>query len=198
MAGYRPPHVGRITRRTFIGTTAIVVLGPVVDAQRAAGPAGLDRKTLTAAVDGIIPAGETMPAASAAGAVGYIERLAAREPELAQQFSRALAALGAGFSGFSEPQQVEALRTLERTDPPAFAALRDAVYEAYYTNPPSGRDWATPSGRARRRRRLSTPFDPAPLARVQQLPKMYRETLIDAARIAPTSSSSAPARRVRH
>ena len=42
----------------------------------------------------------------------------------------AVRTLGAGFSGFSQPQQVEALRTLERADLPAFAALRDAVYEA--------------------------------------------------------------------
>jgi hypothetical protein len=164
-----------ITRRTFIGTTAIVVLGPIVDAQRAAGPAVLDRKTLTAAGDCIIPAGETMPPASAAGAAGYIERLAAREPELAQQFSRALAALGAGFSGFSEPQQVEALRTLERTDLPAFAALRDAVYEAYYTNPAIWPRLGYTFRKGPKKTAALASFDPAPLARVQQLPKMYRD-----------------------
>ena len=164
-----------ITRRTFIGTTAIVVLGPVVDAQRAAVSSGLDRKTLTAAADCIIPAGETMPPASAAGAAGYIERLAAREPELTLQFSRALAALGAGFSGFSEPQQVEALRTLERTDLPAFAALRDAVYEAYYTNPVVWPRLGYTFRKGPKKTANLESFDPAALARVQQLPKLYRD-----------------------
>lgn len=170
-----------ITRRTFIGTTAIVVLGPVVDAQRApdtagmAGMAGIDRKTLSAAVDCIIPAGDSMPSASAAGAVGYLERLAAREAELAQQFGRALAALGAGFSGFSETQQVDAMRTLERTDLPAFAALRDAVYEAYYTNPAIWPRLGYTFRKGPRKTAALDPFDPGQLTRVQQLPKMYRD-----------------------
>jgi hypothetical protein len=170
-----------ITRRTFLGTTAIVVLGPVVDAQRApdvvgmAGMAGIDRKALTAAVDCIIPAGDRMPSASAAGAVRYLERLAAREAELAQQFSRALAVLGAGFSGFSEAQQVEAMRTLERTDAPAFAAFRDAVYEAYYTNPVIWPRLGYTFRKGLRKTAALDPFDPGQLARVQQLPKMYRD-----------------------
>ena len=100
----------------------------------------------------------------------YIERLSAREPELAQQFGRALAALGAGFAGFAEPEQVEALRTLERTDPPAFAALRDTVYEAYYTNPAIWPRSATRSARAQEDGR-SRAVRPRQLARVQQLPR---------------------------
>ena len=167
-----------ITRRTFIGTTAIVVLGPVVDAQRAPdvpGLAGIDRKTLTAAVDCIIPPSDRMPSASAAGCVGYLERLAAREAELAQQFGRALAALGAGFSGLSETQQVEAMRRLETTDVPAFAALRDAVYEAYYTNPAIWPRLGYTFRKGPRRTADLDPFDPGQLARVQQLPKMYRD-----------------------
>ena len=95
-----------ITRRTFIGTTAIVVLGLVVDAQRAAVPAGLDRKTLTAAVDCIIPGGRD----DAAGVGGRRHRVhraprVARTGKPAQQFSRALAALGAG-SGY-RPHSVQ-------------------------------------------------------------------------------------------
>ena len=167
-----------ITRRTFLGTTAIVVLGPVVDAQRApdvAGVAGIDRKALTVAADCIIPAGDRMPSASAAGAVRYLERLAAGEAELAQQFSRALAVLGAGFSGFSEAQQVEAMRTLERTDAPAFAAFRDAVYEAYYTNPVIWPRLGYTFRKGPRKTAALDPFDPGQLARVQQLPKMYRD-----------------------
>jgi hypothetical protein len=175
---YRPAMSDEITRRTFIGTTAIVVLGPVVDAQRApdvAGVAAIDRKTLTAAADCIIPSAEKMPSASAAGAVGYIERLAVREPEVAKQFSRALTSLGAGFAGLSEAQQIEALRALERTDPPAFAALRDAVYEAYYTNPAI---WPRLGYTFRKGPKTTAdldPFDAGQLARVRQLPKMYRD-----------------------
>jgi hypothetical protein len=172
---YRPPMSDEITRRTFIGTTAIVVLRPVVDAQRAPDVPGIDRATLTAAVDCLIPASDRMPSASAAGAVGYIERLGAREADLAQQFSRALAGLGAGFSGFSEAQQVEAMRTLERSDAPAFAALRDAVYEAYYTNPAIWPRLGYTFRKGPRKTAALEPFDAGQLARVRRLPKMYRD-----------------------
>jgi hypothetical protein len=164
-----------ITRRSFIGTTAIVVLGPVVDAQRAAQLVDVDRKTLTAAVDCIIPAGDAMPSASAAGAVGYLERLGAREADLAQQFGRALAALGAGFSGLSGTEQVEAMRALERSDLPAFAALRDAVYEAYYTNPAVWPRLGYTFRKGPRKTATLDPFDPDQLARVRRLPKLYRD-----------------------
>ncbi len=159
----------------FIGATATVVLAPIADAQQTKSAGDLERKTLTAAIDRIIPAGEKMPPASAVGVAGYLERLSAREPELAQQFSRALAALGAGFAGFAEPEQVEALRTLERTDPPAFAALRDAVYEAYYTNPAIWPRLGYTFRKGSRKTADLEPFDPGQLARVQQLPKMYRD-----------------------
>ena len=164
-----------ITRRTFIGATATVVLAPIADAQQTKNPGDFERKTLTAAIDCIIPAGEKMPPASAVGVAGYLERLSASEPELARQFSRALAALGADFPGFAEPQQVEALRTLERTDPPAFAALRDAVYEAYYTNPAIWPRLGYTFRKGPRKTAHLEPFAAGQLGRVQRLPKMYRD-----------------------
>ena len=164
-----------VTRRTFIGTTAIVVLGPIADAQRTPDLSSTERNTLAAAVDRLIPAGERMPAASAVGAVEYLERLAAREPELAQQFSRALAALGAGFSSLAGPQQVEAMRTVERTEAAAFAALRDGVYEAYYTNPAIWPRLGYTFRKGPRTTAALEPFDAGQLTRVKQLPKLYRD-----------------------
>ena len=179
-AMYRPPHVDEIARRTFIGTTAIVVLGPVVDAQRATGPAGLDRKTLTAAVDGNIPAGETMPPASAAGAAGYIERLAAREPELAQQLaarSRRSAPASAAFRAAAG----RALRTLERTDPGVRRASRRGVRGLLHQ--PGNLAATGLSFRKGRGRRLRSKFRSGLLGRVQQLPRLYRDRLMQPDRV---------------
>jgi hypothetical protein len=92
-----------------------------------------------------------MPPASAVGVAGYLERLAASEPELAQQFSR-----GAPIH------------------PPALAALRDGVYVAYYTNPAiwrrlgyTFRKGSTKTGALDLWTQLGS--------RVQRLPKMYRD-----------------------
>jgi hypothetical protein len=161
-----------ITRRTFIGTAAVVVLGPVAATEQAVGT----RRTLRAAVDRIIPAQGKMPAASSVGAVEYLEALSARDREIQQRLSNAIAALGPTFADGAENEQIGALENLEKADPPSFAALRDVVYEAYYTNP---KIWPLIGYSFRRGNRKTAPqedFDTKLLARVQQLPRLYRET----------------------
>ena len=163
-----------ITRRMFIGTATAIVLAPVADV--ASEQTVATRATLRAAVDRIIPARGRMPAASSVGAVEYLEALSAGDQDIQQRLSKVIAALGPTFADSSGNEQVSALETLEKADPPSFAALRDVVYEAYYTNP---RIWALIGYSFRRGDRKTAPledFDTKLLARVQQLPRLYRET----------------------
>lgn len=163
-----------ITRRTFIGTAAVIVLAPVADV--ASEQTAATRATLRAAVDRIIPARGKMPAASAVGAVEYLEALAARDRDIQQRLSKAIAALGPAFDDRPENEQISALEKLEKADAPSFAALRDVVYEAYYTNP---KIWALigyPFRRGSRKTAALEDFDTTLLARVQRLPRLYRET----------------------
>jgi gluconate 2-dehydrogenase subunit 3-like protein len=163
-----------ITRRRFIGTAAVIVLTPV--AHGASEQAASSRRPLRAAIDRIIPAQGKMPAASAVGAVEYVEALAARDQEIQQRLATVVAALGSSFADSSVDEQVRALETLEKSDPPSFATLRDVTYEAYYTNP---KIWALIGYPFRKGPKKTAPlddFDTKLLARVQQLPRLYRET----------------------
>ena len=162
-----------ITRRTFIGTAAVIVLAPVADV--ASEQTVATRATLRAAVDRIIPARGKMPAASAVGAVEYLEALSARDRDIQQRLAKAIAALGPAFDDRPENEQISGLEKLEKADAPSFAALRDVVYEAYYTNP---KIWSLIGYSFRRGSRKTAPledFDTTLLARVQQLPRLYRE-----------------------
>lgn len=165
-----------VTRRTFLGTAAVIVLSPVADPGVAAlqQPA-LDRRLLRAAVDRIIPARDRMPAASSIGAVEYVASVARRERDIRDRLEKALGALGAGFADRPEAAQVAALEQLAKADPASFGALRDVVYEAYYTHP---RVWALIGYDFRtgpRKTARLEDFDPALLARVRQLPRLYRD-----------------------
>jgi choline dehydrogenase-like flavoprotein len=76
---------------------------------------------LAVLVDALIPAGESMPAASEADATGkWTERALAARPDLAPAFERALAA--------------DDVRRLRDEDAEAFAALGEIVTAAYYMN----------------------------------------------------------------
>jgi gluconate 2-dehydrogenase subunit 3-like protein len=163
-----------ITRRTFIGSAAAVALAPVADA--ASEQASTSRRTLRAASDRIIPAQGKMPAASAVGAVEYLEALAARDQDIQQRLTKALTALGPSFAERSEPEQISALARLEQTDPAVFSVLRDIVYEAYYTNP---KVWGLIGYSFRKGNKKTAAleeFDTKLLDRVQQLRRLYRET----------------------
>jgi hypothetical protein len=171
----------RINRRTFIGTTTSLVAGVGLVRLRAREAAGerlsaSERRILRAAADGIIPAEGRMPAASKVGAAEYIEALAAGDAEFHATVTAALTALGASFARGTPAERTTALARLEAMNAAAFAALRDAVYEAYYTHP---RVWNLLGARFRRGPRRTAPveaFDEARLARVRQLPRLYRET----------------------
>jgi len=96
--------------------------------------------------------------------------------DLQQRLSKALAALGPSFAESSETEQVTALERLEQTDAPAFSTLRDTVYEAYYTNPKIWTLIGYPFRKGNKKTATLEDFDTKLLARVQQLPRLYRET----------------------
>ena len=117
-----------------------------------------------------------MPAASAFGAVEYLEALAARDQDIQQRLTKALTALGPSFAESSGSDQISALARLEQTDPAVFSVLRDTVYEAYYTNPKVWGLIGYSFRNGNKRTATLEDFDIKLLARVQQLPRLYRET----------------------
>jgi Gluconate 2-dehydrogenase subunit 3 len=144
-----------------------------------------ERDALRASMDQIIPRGEGMPAASEAGGVDYLERLAEEDEEVSRRLRLSLEAVdnfsrsrfGKEFPSLTDHQQVETLKELEKSEHTAasFCDLRDYVYEAYYTQPEVwkllGYDFhvTNEGGPAMK------PFDENALAQVRQKPKYYRE-----------------------
>lgn len=128
-----------------------------------------------------------MPAASAIGAPRYIERIAAGDDTLRgllldglrdlDAAARSRSVTASGFAALPVAQQVAALAHCENTPAtqPFFAALRDLVYEAYYTHP---RVWKLVgyTFRSGRRPTARLPiFDEQLLTRVRKLPPLYRQ-----------------------
>ena len=92
-----------------------------------------------AAMDAIVPASEAMPSAGEAGVAAYLEAVAAKDPDVRRQLRKAAASLdrraGGRFATLDAAARARALAALEREEPPVFEALRDLVYEGYYTRP---------------------------------------------------------------
>jgi gluconate 2-dehydrogenase subunit 3-like protein len=173
------------TRRRFLetgsGTAALVTL---IQPATAAVFTPDERATLSAAMDEIIPAADSMPSAAQVGGLEYLERVAPQLPGLLDQFRQGLAKLdaesrkrsGQPFQKLSRADRAEVLRTLERgAAPDFFRTLRDFVYEAYYTRPEVWQrigyelhptDHAGPHMK---------PFDESVLAQVRKRGKRYRE-----------------------
>lgn len=138
---------------------------------------------LRAAMDEIIPASDGMPSASQAGGVEYLERLVRENPGIGEQLSLSLEKLDATaeenfhakFVSLGHDERVKALAELEMRAAPLFAAFRDFVYEAYYTQPKVwkliGYEFYPTNGAGPHMK----PFDAAALAEVRKKPKYYRE-----------------------
>lgn len=185
------PHT-RIGRRRFVkGTIRLAVVAPLVQATPLITPeytrtrlSGADGRTLRAAADVIIPADGRMPAASAVGAVTYIQRLAAQDRALQVLLLEGLVATGAharatfrvGFDRLSVDQQTDVLALVEKANTPAgfFVMLRDLVYEAYYTNARVQKLIGYNFRSGRRRTASLPPFNEELVARVRQQMPMYR------------------------
>lgn len=182
----------RISRRRFVNATIrLAVVAPLVQVTPLISPGdtrtrigGADRRTLRAAANVIIPAQGRIPAASAVGAVTYIERLAAQDRSLQALLLEGLLAIGAhaqatftaGFDRLSVDQQIDVLAHVEKANVPAdfFGTLRDLVYEAYYTHPRVQKLIGYNFRSGRRRTARLGPFDEELVARVRQQKPMYR------------------------
>lgn len=174
----------RVGRRTFVGTAVKVAVATGLATRAQAAPlASTERRRLRAAADTIIPAEAPMPSASAAGAVAYVERLAARDPAFAAVLAGGLAALEAraresfrrGFADVTAAQRAEAMAAVETADAAFVGAFRDVVYEAYYSNPEI---WKRIGYRFRsgpKRTAALDPFDESRVARVRGMGRLYRE-----------------------
>ena len=98
---------------------------------------------LGAAMDEIIPAGDGVPSATAAGGVQYLQYLGWQYPNIKQEISRFLKALeqdsaarfGAESTKLQSNQRVQLLATVEREQRPLFSTFVGYVYESYYTRP---------------------------------------------------------------
>ncbi len=179
----------QITRRRFVrGSIRLAVISPLIhlkplDALAQAAPrfGTAERRTLRAAADVIIPAQDQMPAASAVGAVRYVERVAGTDQKLAALLLDGLSAIEAHaatthsvrFDLVAADEQAEMLARFEKSD--FFAALRDLVYEAYYTQPRIQKLLGYNFRSGRRRTAPLEPFDEERVARVRQMAPLYRQ-----------------------
>jgi hypothetical protein len=187
--GAMPRRLSR--RRLLDGTVRLALVTPLIPLTplaAAAQTARLDvatRRTLRAAADVIIPAQGRMPAASAVGVVGYIERVAATDRAMERLLIDGLRAIdgahadatqGARFDLLSIDRQTAVLAHVETTNTPAnfFALLRDLVYEGYYTHPRVQKLVRYTFRSGRRRTAPIEAFDEGLVARVRQQKPSYR------------------------
>jgi DNA-binding transcriptional ArsR family regulator len=183
----------KFTRRKFLGTTLAgsLAVGARARAESSGalpnpGSAALDidqRASLRAAMDEIIPANEGMPAASEVGGIEYLDRVRREEPQIAADLKQALDALErlsqsrfrAPFAKLSSPKRVEVLSALEAGSPEVFGKLRDHIYESYYTQPKVWKLIGYEFYPTNESGPHMKPFDESVLAKVRQMPKLYRQ-----------------------
>ena len=182
----------KLTRRRFLGTTLVGSLtmgaaateqGSQASAKPSAEVGSEGREALRAAMDEMIPGRDGMPAASEVGGVEYLERVGHEEPQIAADLEQALDSLEqlsqsrfhSAFAKLPSPQRIEILTALETGSPEVFARLRDHVYESYYTQPKVwkliGYEFYPTNASGPHMK----PFDESVLAKVRQMPRLYRE-----------------------
>jgi hypothetical protein len=189
-------HMPRnVSRRRFVnGSIRLALVAPLVPlapleafAQSPLRIGSPDRRTLRAVADVLIPAQDRMPAASAVGAVVYIERVAGADAKIGGLLVDGLRSVesyaqtthGARFDLLAADLQTEIVARVEKTDAPAgfFAALRDLVYEAYYTQPRVMRLVGYSFRSGRRRTAALESFNDQRLTRVRTMPTLYRSVV---------------------
>ena len=141
-----------------------------------------ERETLAAAMDEIIPAADDMPGAGTMGCLGYLECIVAELPGLTEQFRTGLATLDAEshrqiqqpFANLPRTGRGESSARWSATGPDFFRALRDLVYEAYYTRPEIWQRLSYESHLTDHAGPIMKPFDEAVLAQVRTRGKLVR------------------------
>ncbi|MAQ83088.1 hypothetical protein [Psychromarinibacter halotolerans] len=92
---------------------------------------------LAAFVDELLPGGNGWPKASVVGIqFPLVERLIEQNGEPAlTALAQTLNKIGAPWAGMEPAERVEAVKSLEASDPGRFGWLRDAAFQAYYESP---------------------------------------------------------------
>jgi len=168
------------TRRGFLAASAVT---PLIAIETPASYTKMfdarERAVLVVAMDEIVPASDAMPAASKAGGLAYLQRIAYQDASVAVEIRNSVAALLAlneqPFDRLPHEARVSTLQRLESQKPNDFAHLRDYVYESYYTQPQVWKligyefyptDHPGPH---------MEPFDESILEDVRKMAKLYRE-----------------------
>jgi len=144
---------------------------------------GREREALVAAMDAIIPPGHGMPGASEAGGLEYLDRIARETQEIRRELVESLNALdslsrkryGSPFAALPDEKREGVLKRLEKEFSKNFDALRDLVYEAYYTQSRVWRLLGYEFYATNQSGPVMKPFDEAILAEAREKPRHYRE-----------------------
>jgi Gluconate 2-dehydrogenase subunit 3 len=135
--------------------------------------------------EAVLGSADDMPGASTMGGLDYLERLVTQVPGLTEQFRTCLDTLDAesrkqrqqSFANLPRTGRVEILTAMERNlAPDFFRALRDFIYEAYYTRPEIWQRLGYESHLTDHAGPIMKPFDETVLAQVRTRGKLYRET----------------------
>lgn len=135
---------------------------------------------LRAAMDAIVPAADGMPAAGEAGVLAYLELVATRDADVRRQLRRAASALEkrahpSPFASLPGERRARVLAELEAKEPTVFEALRDFVYEGYYTRPEVWKRLGFEFYGPDRPGPGVPPFDETSVERVRARPPLYRK-----------------------
>lgn len=141
------------------------------------------QKTLKAALDVIIPAGDNMPSASDVGGLNYLLKLLEKFPDQAKQLSTGLTNLNnistrkfkKDFTRITSEERASLLKEQENGNPAFFNQLRDYTYECYYLSPQIWKLIGYEPHPTFSSGPIMEAFDEKLLVRVRSLPKLFKD-----------------------
>ena len=137
--------------------------------------------TLTAAVNRIVPANDSLPGAGDLGVAGSIERTRSQSPASRRAFLDGLRAIDHSggerdFVDHSPEEQDAILQAVEASHPAFFDLLVEHTYRGYYALPVVQRALGLSGEPPQPRGHQLPPFDPALLAVQRQRAPFWRRT----------------------
>ena len=141
------------------------------------------QKTLSAAMDEIIPAGDSMPAASETGGLNYLLKLMEQFPDQAKKISKGLTDLNdhstkkfsKDFTTITSEERISLLQEQEKDNPAFFNQLRDYTYESYYLSPQVWKLIGYEPHPTMSAGPIMDSFDEKLLDRVKKLPTIFKD-----------------------
>jgi hypothetical protein len=181
------------TRRKFIETTVLAQIGisaGVLTQLYSCAPdessskvlSSSLQKTLTAAMDEIIPSGDGMPAASETGGLNYLLKLLEQFPDQAKKLSTGLTGLNdqcqkkfsKDFTKITSGERISLLQEQEKNNPVFFNQLLEYTYESYYLSPQVWKLIGYEPHPTMSAGPLMEPFDEKLLDRMRTLPALFK------------------------